>query len=402
MSTFIVKPNFNRIRQQLAFPAKSLNMFMRSELHDNFGFYQSNFGIYSYMQLTKRLKYVIHTLFGNPMIWQSHKSCGWDETGALRTGRTELEPCTAKINESWCYDELFDSCFEQFLTWSPNAPVQLDANGEEIVNALVRTLAENATLGARLTLTAGQMYDGNTVEFNDRTSMDIQNLFRKTIGTCRGWVELLREQAVSPAYEHLNVPGMLSATDFDGEKYTGDVIALYDSLRDAAPNDLQSLMDEGGVIGSVAGDFIPLMIVSTSIFKAIATAYNQQCINIACVNPRLSREEFSFNTSRGQRKMYVYYIDQVPVIPIADINYMDRYLKGMTHFAGITASGNISLGSSFAELPDVEDPGVGILIERGTSAKNYGKYDFLAHALFSTAIADTDYIVASQIFVQPA
>lgn len=401
MATYLVKPNFNRIQQQLSFPAKSLNYFIRSELHDNFGFYQTTFGLYSYMQMNKYLKYVIHTIQGSPMVWQPHRSCGWDETGALRTGRKEFEPCKAKINESFCYDELFDSCFEQFLTWDGRSPVQLDANGIDMVNQLVQTIGENATLGARLTLTVGQMYDPAAVTFNDKTSNDIQSLFTKTIGTCKGWVELVREMAENPEYRHLNLPEILDAEDFNGNKYTADPVALFDSLRDNAPNDLESLMNEGGVVGSVAGDFIPLMLVSTSIFNAIAKAYNEQCVSITCVNPRLTREEFSVNTRRGARKVYVYYIDQVPVIPVSDINYMDRYLTGMTHFAALTVSGNIGLGASFATLPDVETPGVGMIIERETSARDYGKYYFLAHSLFATTLADTDFFVGSQIYVEP-
>ena len=130
MSQLIIKPNFNKLNNQLAFPAGDLNFFMREEVQDSFGFYQREFGVYSYMRLNKNLQFVIHTIGGSPLMWQPHNSCGWNETGSLGIGRREFTPCRAKINESWCHDELFEGCFKHFLTWDPNRPVELDDSVE--------------------------------------------------------------------------------------------------------------------------------------------------------------------------------------------------------------------------------------------------------------------------------
>jgi hypothetical protein len=404
MSTYLVKPTFNRLTQTMAYPAENLNFFMRSELHDNFNFYQSQFGVYSWMQLNDLRKYTLHTMSGTPFMWQQHKSCGWDPTGSIRVGRKEFEPSNAKINEEWCYDELFDSCYKHFLQWNGTGPIRLNNAGVDMVNKLTQTLGENATLGAMTTLTVGQLYDPTAVTFKDKTSENIRGLFTKTVGTCRGWVELLRELGLEAEYRHLDVPGLFdAATDFSGEQYIGDPIALFDNLRDSAPTDLQSLMNEGGIVGSINGDFMPLFLVSGSVYNAIAQQYRTQMtlnpsLNIS--NPRLTRERFPVTTGRGtSRNVSVYYIDDVPVVPVSAINQYDKYLTGTTHFAGITVSGNISLGGSFGSIPDLETNGVGILVQRETNVKDLGKYYFAAHALFSAVIADYDYIVATQIFV---
>ena len=403
MAKYLVKPNFNRIRQQVAFPANNLNHFMAAELHDTFGFYQRNFGMYNWLTLNKELKYVIHTLQGQPLVWQTLKSCGWDDTGSMKIGRQEFTPCKAKINESWCHDELFDSCFKHFLDYRGSGPVRLDSNGIDVVNKLTRVLGENATLGARLTLTVGQLYDTNLVEFNNKVGHDIRTLFRKTAGTCKGWVELVRELGENPKYSHLNVKNCFTVDDFDGSKYLGDPIALMDSLREEAPADLTALMNEGGIVGSIQGDFMPMYLVSVSIFNAIANMYRKQCISVTCVNPRLTAEEFTMNTSRGARKVKVYYIDGIPVIPLSDLNCYDKYLTGTTHFAALTVSGNIGLGGSFGAIPDLENAGrrVGIMVQRKTDLDELGKYLFLAHALFSATIADTDYFVGCQVYAEP-
>lgn len=403
MAKYLVKPNFNRIRQQVAFPAKALNMFLKSEMHDTFGFYQAKYGLYSYMTLNKMMKYVIHTLSGTPLVWQNYKSCNWSPTGSLEVGKKEFEPCKAKINEEWCYDEMFDSCFEHFLNFNGRGPVSLDANGVNVVNELVRTLSQNATLGARLTLTAGQLYDPSVVNFDEKTTKGIQDLFKKTTGACKGWVELVRQMALDPKYGHLNCSGIFSAEDFNGDKYTGSVIdQIFDPLMDKAPADLRSLINEGGMVGSVSGDFMPLFVVSTSIYNALVAEYKKLCISVTCTNPRLTRESCPVQTSRGTRNMFVYHIDDIPVIPISDINCYDKYLSGSTHLAALTASGNINLGASFGALPDIENNDIGIMVERETSVKDLGKYYFLAQSLFAATIADTDYFVGAQVYAEKA
>jgi len=402
MATYKVTPSFNRITNQATFPADSVNAFMREEIYDSFNFYQSQFGVYNYMRLTDEKKYVLHTMHGTPLLWQPHNSCSWDETGSIRMGRREITPVKAKINEQFCYDEMFNSAFKHFLQWNGRGPLSLNANGIAVINALSRTLAENATLGAHVTLTAGQMYDVSAVTFNSQTPATIRDLFARTIGTTKGWLELLRTQGLVPEYSHLNVSGAIDTlNDINGKRYIGDPIVLFDNLREAAPFDLKAFMDEGGVIGSASGDYTPIFLVSLSVYAAVAESYRKQCVSVTCINPRLSRREFTQNTNRGNKPVYVYYIDDVPVVPIAAVNQYDKYLEGSTHFAGIVSSGNINLGASFDELPDVgTGRNVGMLMELDTSAKNYGNYYFLAHSLFGTHISDTNFISATQVYAE--
>lgn len=176
MSTLLIKPGFNRFRQTLALPAKSLNALIRTEIFDNFNFYQRQFGVYGQLTLNRKQKWVIHSMKGTPLLWQTHKSCSWDPMGSIRIGRREFTPCNAKLNDSWCYDDMFDSCFEHFLNWSGRGALNLDANGIEVVNQMIQTLVENAMLGARLTLTAGQLHDAASVTINDTVPSDIAKM----------------------------------------------------------------------------------------------------------------------------------------------------------------------------------------------------------------------------------
>lgn len=405
MATLIVKPNFNRKENMLTLPASSLNMFAEAEVQDNTGFYQRQFGVFGYMRLTNKMKFILHSLKGVPFLWQPHKSCGWDPIGGMYTGRQELTPCEGKINSEYCIDEMFDGCFKHLLQWNGTGPLQLDATGTALINKMIEVLTTNAILGAHLTLTVGKLYDPASVDFTTKTPGDIRSMFTKTIGTCKGWLELLKEMALASAdHDHLNISGLLPAGSFDGKKFTGDVVALYDATFDAAPAPLQTLVNEGG-IGGFSDSFSALWLVSTSIYNKVAQEYRELCISVNCVNPRITRQSFTVQTTRGSREQHVYFIDDTPVIPISIVNQVDQYLTGAMHFAYLTAAGNITLGSAFTTIDALDVQGnsnAGIAIQRDTNLNRLGMYYFSANNLFQTHIADTDYIAGSQAYMVPA
>lgn len=194
------------------------------------------------------------------------------------------------------------------------------------------------------------------------------------------------------------MPNIITADQLDGSTYTSTNVAedLIDPLRDAAPSDLQTLLNEGGVI-SGAGTAQPIIIVGTPQYNAIAAEWRAQCVSVTCLNPRLTAETIETTINGRQVKVHVYYIDGIPVIPISDINYYDRYVNTTTHFAAITVAGNINLGASFDTLGQLDNDNAGILIQRKTDLDELGKYLFLAHALFGTFIADHDFIVATTV-----
>lgn len=405
MATLLVKPNFNRTTNMLTLPASSLNMFAEVEVQDNFNFYQRQFGVFGYMRLTNKLKFILHSLKGIPFLWQPHKSCGWDPIGGLYTGRQELTPCEAKINAEYCIDEMFDGCFKHLLQWNGTGPLTLDATGTELINKMVQVLTTNAIMGAHLTLTVGKLYDPATVVFADKTPGDIRSMFTKTIGTCKGWLELLKEMALASAdYNHLNITGLLTTGMFSGKQFTGNVVALYDTTFANAPAPLQTLVNEGG-IGGFSDSFSALWLVSTSIYNKLAQEYRELCISVNCVNPRITRQSFNVTTSRGTREQHVYFIDDTPVIPISVVNQVDQFLTGAMHFAYLTAANNITLGSAFSTIDNLDINGnsnAGIAIQRDMNLNRLGMYYFSANNLFQTHIADTDYIAGGQAFMVPA
>lgn len=196
---FLIKPKFDDITNALFFPTDKMNFLLEGEYNDNFGFYQQTFGVYSYMTLTTDMTYRMHYPEGTPFMWQVHNNCSWTPTGTLSMAEDEITPCKAKINEQMCYDEYMDSAFKAFLQWGNRPNVDLSPAGQQATDSLIRTVAANATLGHRMTLVGGQVMDLSAVEFKTGTKTRIEQAYRNTADTCKGWVELARTLAAADA-----------------------------------------------------------------------------------------------------------------------------------------------------------------------------------------------------------
>lgn len=387
--------NFNAGSRQLAITTTEINRLAAEELHDSTWYYQRKFGVYGYMELNRYQKYTLHTMRSTPWVWQSHNTCGFDPNGALFMGKQEIEPCRAKLNEEFCYDQLFDSCYQSLLQWGGRQGVELNEQGRGFLALLTKTLTEQAVLGARLILTVGKLFDVPDLAFSANTPAEIRNMFKKSMKTCKGWIQVLAELGEVIGKEHCNLKNVFEESDFDGRNYIGNVTELFDKLRQAAPANLEGAMNEGGMPSFDGKPTRPFFLVSPSVYNRVADEYRALCNSVTCLNPRLTAE---MGVNGGYNS---YFIDGMPVVPVQDIAEVDKVVNGRFHFAAITVPGNIALGSSFSNIEELMLDGMndaGILIQRGTNVDDLGKYRLLAHQLFTAVISDTDYIVATQEF----
>ncbi len=402
---FLIRPRFNAIRNALYFETTRLNGLARAQYNDKFGFYQRQFNMYSYMQLTNDMTYRIHYPQGTPLMWQPHNSCAWTPTGTLSMSNFEITPCKAKVNEQFCYDEYMNGTYRAFLQYSQNPTIGFSEIGRQATDDLVRTVLKNATLGHRMTLVGGRLHALNQVVFKEGVPSRIEDAFRRTAGTCRGWIELLRERGADAGFEHLD-GDYITAADLsaDGKQFVGDgrdIVAVYDAIFEDAPTPLQDAIIEGG-IGGFGDTFYPLFLVAPPEYRAVRAAYNAQKDNTLQNEMRITRQEFSISTESGNRTVYVYMIDDTVVVPVQEVAKYDQYLTGTSHFAYLTLSGVIQLGSNFINLPVVNESEVAIMMQVSEDAEDYGTHKFLAHTVMATAINDTDYIAGGYLYAVPA
>lgn len=398
---YLVKPLFNKRKNMIKIPCDPVNTYMRSNIYDRFNFFQACFNVFDWAKINNKGKFTLHTMYGaSPMLWQPDKSCGWDDLGDIRMGKREGEPCNGKANMSFCHDELFDSCFEILMNWDGRGKLKLDATGQKIVNDMIAVLGQNLTYGYILTLLMGQYFDINSpdVNFNDSVTGENMNAFKKTIGTCRGIFDLARSMGATVKYQHMDRKGVLSCNDFTNGCYNKSIEKLWDNMKGGAPEDLRCLVDEGGIPqDAFGGGNEPMWVVSNSIYKKVLQEWIQQCNNIYCTNPRLTREA---KTANGIT-MNVYYMDGVPIIPLKYANYYDKHLTGTLHFSFLTVSRCMTLGGSFGTLPNMNNNTIAMAIQKETNVKDYGKIYMLSQALFYAGFADYDFFTGTQLWCVP-
>ncbi len=401
MEELLIQPDFIDAQSpQLLFPEANLNALVENEYGYTFGFWQAMFGIFSYMKVTKKGKFTVHDVRGTPLVWQPLKSCVSDATGALRMNKREIVPCEAVLKEKMCWDELLGSLFEHFLSFEGDV-IDLDQNGARLFNQALTTLMQNASLGARMTLTSGNLYnvDESAITYDSEASLDEVKLFKATYSTCDGWMKRLSDLQAGGGADHLNIPNFFD-TRVDGgtNDYNGNFVNDYDTMKGTAKAKMRKLINAGGFVTASGRQVSALVLVSDDVYSGVVTRYNTESALAAQNERRLTRE--AITVGAGARPRLVYYIDQNPIIPLSEIGGFDQWLTGQTHFMGITMAGNIQLGSSFDSIPGTNGQDVGMLIEQSRQVKDYGTFYYLAHALFANAIVDTDYFVGAQAYSQ--
>ena len=378
-----------------AFETGEMNQMVRAEYLDTFGFYQNLFGVYSYMRMNRKQKYILHQPKGTKLVWQPYTSCSYDSTGTLQMGRRELIPEFIAMNEKWCQDELLDSTYEHWMEAVANGDLILTDEGVAAFNLMMEELMANSVEGLRATLSAGRLYNVNTVNYSEDNTTTITDMFKKTHGSARGWVKLAYDLA-KEKYDHLNVASF-DDSDFEGEgDYTGDIVKLLENLKKAAPKPLRQLINHGGMIRGGGRSFMPLIGLSDSFFNAVVRYWNAESEKTATNRTRITRERIAAENSPTPQ--FVYYLDGIlPIVPLQDVSAYDEYLKGRTHFAGIFGSGNIQMGHQFGVIPEVERDQIGLMVAKVTdpSRDNYGQYVVKSHAAVKAAIADPNYMVST-------
>ena len=210
-------------------------------------------------------------------------------------------------------------------------------------------------------------------------------------------------RAEDESMSHLDIVDLIDSADIsaDGKAYEGDALDLFDANFAASPNALKDAIIEGGN-GGFGLVFNSLWLVSPSIFRAVHTKWLDIKDNALQNESRITREGYQVSENGRSKTVWVYMIDNTVVIPISSVSMYDRYLTGASHFCYLTISGTIQLGGSFGDLPKVNESEVAIMVQQRTDANNLGKVDFLSHALFASAVNDTNYIAGSYIYAEPA
>jgi len=406
MPPITIEPIFLPDSGYTFFSTEQMNALAELRYKSTFGWYQAAFGMYGYLQLTSDQQYRIHWVEGQPYLWQPHNSCTWSPLGVFKMNSKTIEPCKSKINLDICNDEFFGSLYKDFHRWNTGASVELSASGQAAVGEIIKSVQKNATLGNRLMLTGGQLLNLDTIVAATGTSSDIMEAFRATANTCKGWIQLCKATGATAGFGHVDQNALFITSgggqniSSDGKTFTGDVVALYDAEIAAGKADLQDAVMEGDLGEEGGAPFTSMFLVSPSVYRR-AYAQAQTAKGTPIVNQlRLQQRAVTF---AGRTRM-VMYIDETPIIPIKDVTWYDKLTTGTSHFAYVTTSRTIQLGSNFAGIPELREAAgteVAVAIQGSNKLSELGRVEFLSHNLSAVSLTDTNFIAGAYKFVQP-
>src|SRR5690606_18882203 len=179
---------------------------------------------------------------------QPLNTCEFTPGNTIRNLKTDFKPDKIKLNEKMCWDELFGSCFEHLLTYGAGGEIELDAQGEQYINAVLEELMYQYTVGTRAVLATGGLWNisANNFDFGN-TSAELIAALKRTYGTTQGWVAGFAQTAADGSAPHLNVQGIITPADILPGNHAGGIVTVYDELKAAAPKKLLKLINKSGV-----------------------------------------------------------------------------------------------------------------------------------------------------------
>lgn len=395
-------------QQMITVPSSNVQRLQRSEYLDTFNFWQALTGLFSYMKLNTSGKYTINKMKAKSLLLNQYRSCaGYTANGGIVNGKQEFDAIPHYFFDTFCDDELLNSCFEALIQWRENGSKDMmSPEAVEYFDEIVRTWQAGAAQSLRNTLAIANLHDLDSAALSPDATNEDKNQLKSANLDLLGYIAL--QNSLANEYPNLDVAGSFNSGDFtDDGVFTGDVLAIVDDYRSASSSQLSSLIVSGisniGVMSSQA-----VIVASPSFYHAVVRAYNTQQNQLMTNGQRITK---TVETAAGITQN-VYRIDGMVVVPLAEVSALDHVLLGNTHYFGIWTSGNVNLGTSFSSIPRLDNIGLQIVRntnvipvgvdENGQTKYDYGRISALSHALLATAIADPTMNIGHTVYREPA
>lgn len=323
--------------------------------------------------------------------------CSWNPKGGLRMNVDEFSTCAVEFDGEQCNDTFFGTCFERlFGTGNAVRDFASTSEGQNLLAQMLTKLYQglgnsffdlyNFANHPLITQANNEAFYTVAIgEWNDYVDQMLS-------GSCGGLITQLDALAASGArYYDMTIP----TTDLNvtTNKYTGDVIALFESLKDQASPELKSMMDAGMMINGA--NVMPVIMVTNDIFNA----YKAWITAKAGTNELAYRYVIENNdgTTKLMRNILMY--DGMPVIRWDAPSRFDAITGAQSHRAAIVAP------QVFGVLHDVTDlaqfEGMGLMVEQSTRLQDKGKVFMTTTFRWGAGIANTDFVSMASNILHP-
>lgn len=380
---------FNRPANQLEIPSCTLNYITRHKIMDRFSIYQRSCNIVEFLPLTRNNTFKLKSIEGEPILWQKgSKSCKKYPMGNIDiVNGGELKPCSLSLFAKWCPKEVYDSCFKCLYEYTRAGDINYGEVDTKLIAPVIKEFLSMA-VRAKLSLAfLGQLFDLENIDFEEGSANEeVLKNFAKQHDACMGLLKKIQ----------VKYPSRIAKDCFPDEVKDGcipdiDVCELFDCLLCNGGDQLSNAIMEGYMEDGNGGQVEAMLILSNNLipalFHKLKTESKLQLSNKDLL-PTIERRRENI----GGRKIWIYEICGVKVIPLSALCSWNKYLAGKFYFAALTTSRNIQFGSNFGSFYEIEGESIGVTIERETRIKDgdKGLYTMDSEALMAVDLACPD------------
>lgn len=347
-------------------------------------------GIYSRIGIGRDLKARFGSFNTPAHLFSSRKSgCAWNPKGGIRLGITELDTCPIEYQGEQCPDAFWGNCMEQiFGTGNAVRDLMGTAEGQAVLELFLRQLfigLGNSFYEIVHFANHPMIETANTLGFylNKVSAEEWADFYdQMTSITCGGIVTIMDELSAegTPGFD-LDIPD----TDISGTAYTGDVIALFESLLAAAKGPLRVMSTNGITTG--AGRQYPIIMVTDGIFRAYENYIMTQFSQL----PQAYRYQLTRSDGEILTLPNVLQYKGLPVMRWEASTIFDEIVGSVSHRAAMFAPGVLGIAYDVPDLRQYE--GLGVRMVQKLDAPDNGKVYMDSTLRVGAGLADPSLMV---------
>lgn len=323
--------------------------------------------------------------------------CVWNPNGRIRSGLVEVDTCPIEFQGEECPDALWNSCMEALfgpgnevrdLMGTPELMALLKMTLETLSIGLGNSFHELVHFGLHPAITTADEAGSFLVD-DDRW----EDFYAQMVGSdarpnnCSGIVTLLDALADQgeTGYD-LEIPD----ADIDtANNYTGDIVALFEQVINAASTELRTMARRG--INYGRGKRYPIMLVTSPEFRAYEDYLTANFIN----NPSMTNYVLMGEDGTTRMMPGVLHYKGIPVVEWDESSTFDEIVGTHSHRVALVAPGTFGVASDVKNIKDSFNPGTGLeIVQRMGGGPGFmGKIYMTTTLRWGTALADKRFVV---------
>lgn len=317
--------------------------------------------------------------------------CVWTPNGKIRMGLTEFDTCPIEYQGEQCPDAYWNSCFESLFTEGRGVRDLETGEIAQITTSVFRQLAIGLGNSFFELWNFANHPDIVTADTNGTYLVDDErweDYYAQQVGStsrpvnCSGMVTILDELANEGESGYtVDIPN----SDITAGAYTGDVVALFNQMVNAAKPELKTIARRG--VGMGANRRYPIMLVTENIYQA----YQDYLITTFPQIPTVL-QYFLTGASAGVSTVPgVLNWNGIPVVSWDAITSFDEIVGTTSTKIALVTPGAFGVASDVRNLRQYQ--GMGLRMVQKLDPPDNGKIYMDTTLRWGAALADRDWLV---------